>query len=225
MGAVTYKTGAEWVSDLQRYIGAEVSLANPKFPADVCIDALMEAAWEWMPWLPRHMVDNNVETLLQNNVWPSGTAKVNLPSFCARAVGFSMSGPNPRNYHVELFGFTTESTYNDFIFRKTNLHREALGIRLVCLIGKGLLMWPVPTETFLYDIVYRYRIRRPDELTEEVQIPMEAAGFVKAAAAETLLHSDHRSPQALAIQQRFVDNLKTVFGIKTMTVDEPERSK
>lgn len=212
-----YYTATEAVELTQAFLGTVVGSSNRRFPPDVVLNALMEAAHSVLPLLPDAFHDEYTHNVSVNRQYLTSAAGVILlGNDVARFRGFE---PHIQGVHVEMYGTTPDRTYQDFVDRKLHLTRTNAGTLLVCLQGNRLLLHPAPTANFLYDVSYIIYTPEPSSMSGSFYVPKVAFELVKVKAAMAGKWGDLRAGEGQAILQTYMALLQTALGI-----DDKERS-
>ncbi len=224
-----YFTLEELILQLQQLIGTKLGTDNPKFTPDLCTDAIMMAARQWMPLLPTSFQTNRTETE-QAIIIGSGNYFSNpIPAEVARVLTAEITLPLPGavGYQLELYGFSAhpERDSNDFIGRKAELSVEKANrynIRLLRLVGSVIHIYPAAASSTTLTLMVRRYIDTPASLSEEVDIPAKAVPFILAAAATTGKFADMRESAGLAFARDMRDLLGRIIQLEDRKIASPQ---
>lgn len=210
-----FYTKAELCNMLQDKLGVKQGSDNRRFTYPRCWPAIAEAIEQWVPWLPTDMQSAHTEKVQTLLSWPAGAVSYNLPTEVARFLSIM---PTAGSTYVELYGLDPGDP-NNFGDRKAfddrcQFLRRTSGIKLFCLLGKMLRIYPTPGSSFAAEITYRAYLGAPGGDDSYVYIEKTAVPFIITTAAVSGKLGDLRVQESLALLQEQNAMMKNIFGIK-----------
>jgi len=207
-------TKAELCNMLQDKLGMKQGSDNRRFTYPRCWSAIAEAIEQWVPWLPTDMHNNHTEQVQTIVDWPVAAPAQNLPDNCSRFLSIM---PLDGSTYVELYGLAPGDP-NNFGDRKAfddrcQWLRRTAGIKLFCLVGKRLRIYPVPAVAFSAEVTLRAYMDEPIGDDGFVTIEKNAVPWIILTAAASGKLGDLRVQESLALLQAQNTMMKDIFGI------------